>query len=235
MKKIYTHCIVAALLLLSAWGCSKEEISAWKPERGLVWFTDTVVDYSFLGTGVAEGESSLVPIPLSVASVVSDRDRTVNVEIIRQPADSRTQFEVQTPVTFRAGHTADTMYVRVVNSANLGEAADTIAFRVAASADFEPGLEPYRKVKLCLFNGYTQPDWWHSQVEQILGYFSQLKMQVFVAVTGSEEQPVDDWYGIDAEYLVYRLNDYVQQNNIRYPDDDPNKPGEQPVFDFWEY
>ena len=93
MKKIYTHCIVAALVLLSAWGCSKEEISAWESDQGLVWFTDTIVDYSFLGTDIAEGESSLVPIPLTVASVVGDRDRTVNVEVARQPADSRTQFE----------------------------------------------------------------------------------------------------------------------------------------------
>ena len=235
MKKIYTHCIVAALVLLSAWGCSKEEISAWKSDQGLVWFTDTIVDYSFLGTDIAEGESSLVPIPLTVAAVVGDRDRTVNVEVVRQPADNRTQFEVQAPVTFRAGYAADTMYVRVFNSANLNEAGDTIAFRVASSADFEPGLVPYREVKLCLFNGYTRPDWWNEDLERTLGYFTQLKMEVFLAVTGSDEEPVDNWYGVEATYLLFMLNDYVEQNDIRYPDDDPNKPGEHPVFDFWEY
>lgn len=234
-RKNLINLIITCLLIMGS-GCSKEEISTWQSDNGLVWFTKVETDFSFKSVPeISEGESYMVPVQLSAAAAMSNKDRIIQVMVSKQPTDSRTQFEIQTPIVFRAGHTVDTMYVRVVNSAHLSSVHDTISFTVLDSSDFKPGLLTNRTANLCLYNGYVQPDWWNDDVDRSLGYFSELKMEVLIAVTGSEKLPVSDWYGIEATYLIFKLNDYVKQNDIRYPADDPNKPGEQPSFDFWSY
>lgn len=234
-QRIYIITIVVCLLTICN-GCSKEEIGTWQADKGFVWFTASETDFSFKNiSNINEGESYLVPIPFTTATTKSEKDRIVEVVVSRQPKDSRTQFKIHTPVTFRAGHIVDTMYVCVVNSAHLNTVHDTIAFTIQASSDFEPGLINNRTTNLCLYNGYVKPEWWDNKTDYCLGYFSELKMEVLIAVTGSEKLPVSDWYGIEATYLIFKLNDYVKQNDIRYPADDPNKPGEQPLFDFRSY
>ncbi len=227
--------IAVAFLAMSFMGCSTNDIDSWSV-KGFAWFTDTIVNFTNMSQpDVAEGGTLRVAIPLTVASDVSDHDRTINVEVYRQPSDSRTRFEVETPVTFHAGKTTDSMYVDVINSSHLDAVYDTIGFRVIASDDFEPGLKSNTSVRLCLHNGYAQPDWWDSDCVRIWGYFTQLKMQVYVAVTGGTDDirsEKNHWSSSDiaVQYWTYLLTDYIEQNDIRYPDDDPNAPGRQPSF-----
>lgn len=238
MRKL-SYMLLSALAIIAIASCGDSEIDGWSSKY--VWFTDTIVDFSNIQQpDVPEGGTLVAAIPLTIASEVSDQDRIVNVEVVAQPKDSRTKFEVQNPVKIRAGRLVDTMYVNVINSKHLDEVYDSISFRVLPSADFEPGLTSNQKMTLCLHNGYLCPDWWDRDCEFNLGYFTQLKMEIFVKVTGSTNDPrsiTNYWSSSDVQlqYWIFLLNDYVKQNDIRYPADDPNKPGEQPVFDFWEY
>lgn len=224
---------MAAVAGLTA--CSTDEIDKWT-DKGYVWFTEENVDFSFrLFPEVGEGDTYLVPVPITVASTVADRDRVVEVEVVREPSDSRTHYEIQRPVLFRAGHIVDTMYVKVENGAHLYKVSDTITFKALASADFDIGIPEKTTTNLCLYNGYPKPEWWDDSYgcNTYMGKFSQLKMEVFIAVMGDMEDPTlgEGWYSNNAVTMTqYKLNEYVTKNNIRYPDDDPLAPGKRPYF-----
>ena len=151
MRKL-SYIFLTALTALQFTSCSDSEIDSWQSKY--VWFTDTLVNFSNIQQpDVDEGGTLVAAIPLTVAADVSDKDRIVNVEVVGQPKDSRTKFEVQNPVKIRAGRFVDTMYVNVINSKHLDEVYDSITFRVLASEDFAPGLLAYQTTKLCLHNG----------------------------------------------------------------------------------
>lgn len=240
MKKLFLLYISVVCCLLCS--CSEDNIEPWT-EKGYAWFSNDKVDFSFKGLkGVGLGDSYLVPIPITIAGKVSDKDRVLDAEVVRQPEDSRTKFEIVKPIIFHAGKLQDSMYVKVTNSEHLNQVHDTISFKILPSADFEPGLEDNVTTNLCLFNGYKQPDWWSDQsysALSVLGYFTQLKMEVYMAVVGNADDPSGGdyrkWEDIEVVYLSYRLNDYVKEHNIRYPDDDPNSPGQPPVFGMYTY
>lgn len=232
-KKLY---IAAAVLMVLA-ACSKDEIDRWS-DKSFAWFSAENNDFTFVShPEVAENGTYLVPIPFRVATTVSDRDRQLEVEVTRQPADNRTQYELQKPVLFRANHIVDTMYVKVTNSAHLAEVPDTVSFTIRESADFLPGLTDRVTTNLCLFNGFAKPSWWNANTDYYMGYFTQLKMSVYYAVTGGEESPIDDdgWQGNKFRFIIYMLREYVSKNNVRYPADDPNAPGELVTFSNGKY
>lgn len=228
--------IYAALLTVTSLfvGCGNSEIESWN--SSMVWFTDTLINFSNMAQpDVPMGGTLKIPVPLTVASEVSGSDRTVVIELVRKPADNRTLVEVPTTATVRAGKLADTLYVDLTNSTHLDEVYDTIAVRILPSSDFQPGLKAYQTATICLHNGYMKPEWWDSDADRYLGYFTQLKMKVIVAVMEGIIDPRSDkdkWSSSDLElqYNIYRFNDYVEQNDIRYPDKDPNAPGTRPKF-----
>ncbi len=233
MKQIaYILLIVASIFA----GCSTDEIEKWNNNTALIWFTDTLSDFTFMSTNTPVGESYLVSIPLTTAAVVSGRDREVNVEVSSGPLDARTKFEVQKPVLFRAGHTVDTMFVRVYNDSHLTTTHDTLIFKIQPSADFTPGLNGYLTTKLSIFNGLPKPSWWNVNMDYYLGYFTQLKMQIYLIVTGGDETPLDEdgYQGNQFQYIRYLLNDYVKRNHITYPEGDEHA-GEMPSFSRTSY
>lgn len=239
MKKTISI-IIAAVGLLHISSCDTNEIDKWE-EKGFVWFTDTIQDFTnMLQPDVPEGGQLTISVPLTIASEIADHDRIVNVEVARQPHDQRTQFEVQSPAVIRAGRITDTLYVKLTNSSHLDVVYDSISLRVIPSSDFEPGIKSNVITTICLHNGYPRPSWWDEDCEWSFGYFTQLKMQIYVAVTGGTDDPRSSknasWYDdLAVEYWKFLLNDYIEQNDIRYPDDDPDAPGEQPVFDGGSY
>ena len=239
MKKIFKTFIYAIMTLaaVSLAGCSTDEIDPWTSETGYAWFTNVNTNFTFRDfPDVQRGGTALAAIPITVAGKIADHDRTINVEIASQPKDSRTKIEVQNPVVLHAGNSVDTLWVKVTNTENLDTTPDTVSFRIVGSDSFQPGLKDYQIGNLCLYNGFSQPSWWDSDAVWYIGYFTQLKMQVYVAVTGGSEDPrgeIGTWYSnIAITYLINELNDYIYENDIRYPDDDPNAPGMYPTFDY---
>lgn len=212
--------------------CSTREIEAWPETQGYVWFSDTINTFTFMESGTPVGQTYKVPVPLQVAAAPLEHDRYVNVEIAEPPRHPDTQVELVSPVIFRANRLTDTLYVNVVNGAHLSTRPDTLGLRIRTSTDFNTGLPKYTTTRLVVFNGLPRPTWWDVNAEYYLGYFTQLKMQIYIAVTGGSEKPYDaDGYaGNRFLYLRFKLNDYVKKNDIVYPDDDSHAPGKQPSF-----
>lgn len=227
MKRISYLVLAIIVSTLGLSSCSTDNIAPWDTSNNYVWFTNTIQEFTFMATGTPVGDSWLVPIQFQVAGVVADHDRQISVEIAEDPRDSRTEFEIQQPVLFRANHIVDTMYVKVVNGAHLSHMHDTISFRLKSNNDFQVGRHGNLVTALSVFDGLPRPEWWDELCEYYLGYFTQQKMQVYITVTGGDGKPYDEdsYAGNMFQFIKYELNDYVQKNNVCYPDDDPNAPG----------
>ena len=236
MKKILLFLLptVAAIGIAS---CSTDEIGKWSASQGYAWFSEKNVDFTFKkAPDVVVGEATLVGIPFTVAASLSDKDRTLNVEVTKAPSDNRTKYELQTPVVLRANHTMDTLWVKVWNEEHLNTVHDTIGIKLVASDSFLPGLEDKQNVNLCLYNGFARPSWWNNDAQWYIGIFDQTKMGIYYAVFGNDDDPRGEkgtWYSnIAVTYAIQLLNDYVTDNGILYLDDDPNHPGEAPYFGY---
>ena len=224
----------AVLVLLA--GCTTTPIDKWN-NKGCAWFTDDITEFTFMNyPDVEMGGTALAAIPLSFATTIEDRDRTVNVQVSKNPSNSSTTFEVQNPVVLHANCSVDTMWVKVTLTENLTSQTDTIGFRISSSDDFYAGLSDKLETRLCVSNTYPQPDWWDANAVDCIGYFTQLKMQVFLAVMGNGDDPrggSEKWYSnIAITYMMQKLSDYIDENNIRYPANDPHSPGNKPRF-YW--
>lgn len=240
MKKNIWLWTFLSVLLLS--GCTEEKIEKWSDDNAYAWFSEENVDFTFrTRPDVKEGETVLVGIPFKVAALPSAQDRTLDVSVSRQPTDSRTKYEMQTPVVLHAGNDVDTLWVKVTRSSHLDAVHDTISFKINPSQDFKPGLKDHLTTNLCLYNGFAKPSWWTGRYDAdfYIGYFSQTKMSVYYAVTGGTKDPRgsnNNWYNnMEVTYIVQKCNDYITEHNITYPEGDGGEPGTAPQFSAWSY
>ncbi len=237
MKKILYY-LLPAVAAVSIASCSTDEIDKWSSSTGYAWFSEENVDFTFKkAPDVAVGEATLVGIPFTVATTLSDKDRTLNVEVAKAPADNRTKYELQTPAVLHANHTSDTVWVKVWNEEHLDTVHDTISVRIVASDSFLPGLDDKVSANLCLYNGFARPSWWDDDdAVWYIGKFDQTKMGIYYAVFGNDDDPRGEkgtWYSnIAVTYAIQLLNDYVTDNGIVYPKDDPDHAGEAPYFGY---
>lgn len=226
--------LLALLTLLSS--CSEDEIDTWSGQN-YAWFGTSTSTFSFRTVANATtGTTAMAGIPIHVAGPVSSQDRKVNVEVIKNPSNAQTHVEVQTPATFHAGQIySDTLWVKVTNTKNLDEKADTIRLRIIDSEDFKAGLKDSLETSLVLYNGFVQPSWWDRDEEFYFGKFTQLKMEIYVKLFGNTDPRGTGttwWNNIEVDYRLMMLQDYVDKNNIVYPTDGNYHPGEAPVFDY---
>jgi hypothetical protein len=234
-NKIGVWIFFALLGMLSS--CSKDEIDTWAGQN-YAWFGKSEVNFTFRNVpNATTGTTALAGIPIHVAANVSDQDRKVNVEVIKQPSNSQTQVEVQNPAIFHANAVyGDTLWVKVTDTKNLDEKADSIKFRIIDSDDFKAGLRDSLEATLVLYNGYAQPSWWDKDAEFYLGKFTQLKMDIYWKLFGGDSDPRGkgtSWYNnIEVDYRQMMLQNYVEENNIVYPLDGDYHPGEAPVFGY---
>ncbi len=237
MKKI-SYYLLPAVAAVSIASCSTDEIDKWDSSTGYAWFSEENVDFTFKKTpDVAVGEATLVGIPFTVATTLSDKDRTLNVEVAKTPADNRTKYELQTPAVLHANQLSDTVWVKVWNEEHLDTVHDTISVRIVASDSFQPGLNDKVSANLCLYNGFARPSWWDDDdAVWYIGKFDQTKMGIYYAVFGNDDDPRGEkgtWYSnIAVTYAIQLLNDYVTDNDIVYPADDPDHAGEAPYFGY---
>lgn len=226
MKKITYF---AVLLLLGAAACSKSEIDTWsvKPR---VWFTganDTTV-FSFYS--LPEGtEEHTVEIAISMAGAMENVERVVKVEDLGS-RNEMSRYEISAVIP--ANQTAGVLRVTVHKTENLGNAPDTIGFRICPSEDFEVGLEENLQNALVISNKLAKPSWWNREAERNLGYYSDKKMWVIMQVEGAFET-LDAggyrWSDDEISVLIYKLNKFCKDNNVKYNEDDENVI----EFDFW--
>lgn len=226
MKKIYYF---AAVLLLGVAACSKSEIDTWnvKPR---VWFAGandtTVFSFYSLPDGV---EKHTVEIGISMAGARENAERVVKVEDLGCRNDS-SRYEISAVIP--ANQTAGVLRVTVYKTRNLGNAPDTLGFRICPDEGFEVGLEGYLENALIISNLLAKPAWWDSDADQNLGYYSDKKMWVIMQVEGAFDT-LDgggySWWDDEIEVLIYKLNKFCKDNNVKYHEDDENVI----EFDFW--
>lgn len=218
--------VSAAALLTLTTSCSKDEIDAWSG-YDTAWYLTGKTDFSFVGNdGLSSQESAVAVIPFTVAAAAADRDRFVEVAVVKEPSDPRTHYELQRPVVLERGKLQGNMYVRVYNGTHLYSVRDTIEFAIVESADFKPGLPDSISTRLCLYNGVPRPEWWNEACEDgDLGLYNDFKLQIYYAVFGNYDDPrkgspsFRESSNINIYYARTMLNTYVKNNNIVYPAD----------------
>ena len=246
-EKFMKHLNILSLALISAAlvSCSKDEVDLWS-EENCAWFTEEAHTFSFRSVAdVKEGESTLVAIPMTLATSIASHDRIVNVEVTQQPASPDTRCEIVTPVKVRAGMGVDTLWIKVFNDPHLNAMPDTIKFRIVDSPDFHAGLESKVNAFLRLYNGLARPSWWNKTCEQrALGKYNEFKHQVYIDCMGNDDDPRGNSTSFNASsniniaYVLVKLEKYVADNNIVYPADYPDcggRGGEAPRFERNQY
>ena len=78
----------------------------------------------------------------------------------------------------------------------------------------------------------AKPTWWNARADQNLGYYSDKKMWVIMQVEGAFET-LDaggyNWWDDEIQVLIYKLNKYCKDNNVKYHEDDEDVI----KLDFW--
>lgn len=217
MKKITYF---AVLLLLGVTACSKSEIDTWSA-KPRVWFAvanDTTV-FSFYSLPEEVGEH-VVEIPISMAGTSTDAERTVKVEDLGSK-NEMSRYEISAVIP--ANRTTGVLRVTVHKTENLKNTPDTLGFRICPSEEFEVGLEENLQNALIISNKLAKPTWWNARADQNLGYYSDKKMWVIMQVEGAFET-LDaggyNWWDDEIQVLIYKLNKYCKDNNVKYHEDD---------------
>ncbi len=222
MKKVFY--IIVSLLLLAA--CSKSEIETWD-STPCVWFDsaskDTVI-FSFYSLPETVTEY-IQEFPITIAGEVSDIDRQVGVKILGTH-NPESRYEIVS-ATIPAGKVDGTVQVKVYKTDNLKTAHDTLGIEIIASADFEVGLENYTRRAMVVSNFIARPVWWDMMMEMfVLGSYSDRKLKVIYEVLGSDEYFHEGAFTVmykeDAAEIIYRLNKYCKDNNIKENPSDSN-------------
>ena len=219
MKKILYFAVV---LLVGAAACSKSEIPTWS-EKPRVWFTEANDTTVFSFYSQPEGvEKYMVEIGISMAGGRADVERVVKVEDLGCTNDT-SRYEISAVIP--ANQSSGVLRVTVYKTENLENTPDTIGFRICPSEDFEVGLNGSLENALVISNKLSKPDWWDKSAERYLGYYSDKKMSIimqfedaFDVLNGGGYK----WYDDEISVLIYKLNKYCKDNNIKYNEDDEN-------------
>ncbi|WP_292271106.1 DUF4843 domain-containing protein [Butyricimonas sp.] len=210
----------AVVLLLGAAACSKSEIPTWN-EKPRVWFTKANDTTLFSFYSQPEGvEKYTVEIGISMAGGRAATERTVKIEDLGCTNDT-SRYEISAVIP--ANQSAGVLRVTVYKTVNLGNAPDTIGFRICSSEDFEVGLNESLENALVISSKLTRPAWWDESAEYNLGYYSDKKMEVIMQVEGAFDilnAGGYSWYSDEIKVLIYKLNKYCKDNNVKYSEDD---------------
>lgn len=210
--------IYSLLLILFLDACDKSEISLWNTKPS-VWFTtpkDTL-NFSFYSqpTDVTE---YVLDLPISMAGEISDVDRNVSIKDLGALSPD-SHYEIVSAMV-PAGGLEGSLRIKIFKTANLDIASDTISFEICSSELFDLGLTPdYSINTIIVSNLLAKPTWWQNH----LGYYSDKKMEIIYAYPGAFELFNGgnyNWYDDEIIVMIYKLNRYTKENNIKYNPDD---------------
>ena len=219
MKKNIITLILFFATVISMVGCSKEEVSIWT-EKGRVWFTsvDTV---SFTFAQHTDVPSYVVQLPITLAGNIADKDRIVNVSVSSAARNSKTKYEIESPVVIQKDSTSGFLNVKVYKTDNLDVAADTISFKISSSDDLITGLDAYLTKTLIVYNHYVKPAWWGMYTSWELGRCTELKLSIIDKVVGLSNIKGGPYDGKETDpnswtIWKYELNKYLEKNGPLY-------------------
>ena len=219
MKKILYFAMV---LLLGLVACSKSEIPTWS-EKARVWFTNANDTTLFSFYSQPDGiEKYTVEIAISMAGAMAEHERGVSIEDLGCTNDT-SRYEISAVIP--AHQSEGVLRVTVYKTDNLKNEPDTIGFRICPSEDFEVGLSKNLENALIISSKLVKPDWWNKSAENYIGFYSDRKMEVIMQVEGAFDTLNGDgyeWYDQEISVLIYKLNRYCKEKNVKYNEDDEN-------------
>lgn len=223
MRKVIFSTIVLLLLCIFA-GCGKESVMLWS-EKASVWFTAPNFKDSTIFTFALypeELKDTVIGIPISMCGPLSHVDREINVEVVSNPRDPQTKYEIICPVIIPADSTNGFLQVRVFRTSNLSIERDSVVFQLQTSEDLNVDFLEHTRHWLYISNLFEQPEWWvlGSNAWYYLGEYDLTKMQIIYTVLGSAEDPMSGDIA-QANINRYKLAEYVRENQPTYPNGSP--------------
>lgn len=212
-----TRPIILAATAIIMTACSTEEIEQWSEDTAFAHFTSLSTEPTNFTFAMEEDNitEKIVEIPITLMAPQANKEREINVEVVRNATNSGTSYSFTSPVKVEAGATAATLKVLAKRTANLRTETDTIVFAIRQSADFIPGLPDYRENTLVLFDDFLQPSWWDSSynTKRAIGLCNSLKLKVWYAVFGNFDDPRGGssfWTGNAVVLALFQLTQYSQ-------------------------
>lgn len=216
MKEIKIFFIIVSAI--AAVACSKDNIEVWK-DKSCVWFTDSDTTIFSFRQYEAEVTEAIVEFELSMAGQTASYDRKIHVEMITSPHDPATKVEI-THAMIPADSINGVVKVKVARTANLSEEADTVAFKLTATEDLEPGKVTQLEKALVITDIAGKPEWWDNTLNYYLGTYTEARYRVVIAALGSTEDPYPD--DDSNKWLLNRflIKKYVQDYGPFYEEDE---------------
>lgn len=225
----YLYLQVFFLLMITA--CKKSEpVSFTQP--GMIYFyknhynasKDSIV-FSF--ATIPDGKiTDTVRVPLRIMGVASDRDRTVNIQVVADSSTALEQHYTILPTIVKAGMYTTDVPLLVKRTPELKTKDVRLLLEVGTSDDFIPGV--YNSTTSTSMGGgairfpvrisdfLTKPNNWDTFIATFFGAFSQVKYKLVIQVTGRAQffTSGDDPVTIsEMNYFKMDCRDYLKKLN----------------------
>lgn len=193
------------------------------------------LSYSFAFDG-SEVTDYTFKIPVSIAGVAANTDRTFKVEVVEEDsniADSDWDKSVIEAPIIHKGILFDTLVVKVNRTESIKDAIKSITFRLLPNENFALSDSIYSTAKISFTDILLAPDYWQTY-QSIFGDFCPevyLKWRE-IYKEGADPKgyswkkmpryPYASWYPVTFLYITV-LRDYFEENVV-YPYGDDTKP-----------
>ncbi|MCL2562023.1 MAG: DUF4843 domain-containing protein [Rikenellaceae bacterium] len=231
MKTNIKGFIIVLSVLALIFGCENEKVPLYDSAIDGVYFGTTnaaspiVVinnDTSRFAFGALPNpnvESHIFTIPVSLMGTIADHDREFRIEIYKEPTNPGTRYEIIQPSVLKAGATSAVAEIRVWKTSNLMSQRDVITLRLVGTKDLTAIKAGFMTHCFTIYGGFDRPEWWtDSVIDNTMGRFHEIKMEIMLIVLGSTNNPLTP--SNQQPVNLRALNDYCEENNIKYPGTD---------------
>lgn len=181
------HYILTALTALLFAGCNEEKIALYDGAQSYIYFTTDytkIVRFSFIS--IPDKNETLIGIPVEIVGGVPNESLSYKVVVdTEKTTASSSNYEVPTAPIFSKGVVQDTLYIKVINSADLATQEKDIVITIIDSENYLAGPSVNRTKTIRISDIMAKPDWWDKDFEDaFLGEYSDKKYEEFIKATG---------------------------------------------------
>jgi len=207
MKNIFYF----VLLFLLVTGCKKSELVQFDNTYSAVNFKPTNEErtnfYHFSFTTVIDSDHMVIEIPVRIAGMVSDQDRSFNVEVITSttPPSNFAIIEGVVPANNYEG----LLKVKIKNRPELRTTSDTLSIRIVKNEFFKEGAKELNIANITWNDQFVKFSNWFLHSMFTTPYYSPNLHRALVAATG--EKDPSDIVKIVNKIYAGQLHTYLQQ------------------------